>query len=481
MWTTDTEAAGSPPLVGVTPRRRLSLAGDERLARLIKDGSEEAFAALYERYYQRLYRYCRSMLRNGADAEDALQSTFAGAYVALAEGRRDAPMRPWLYRIAYNESVSTLRRRRPEAPLVEANELAGVSVEERTSERARLALLVADLGELAERQRGALVMRELSGLSHEEIAVALGVGVGAAKQTIFEARQSLAEFAQGRAMACEDICRAVSDGNGRALRGRKIRAHLRDCAACTAFEDAIPARSRDLRAIAPPLSTFAAASLLRRALGAGSTHGTSGGAGVAAGAAGKTAAVALTAKAVASVAVVATAAVGVTGVVRSIEHSQSHATIAAQRSHAPRSAASRASNAGARSDAAARVERHATNRAADALASANHSSRARGHARGREAHVASPAIQTRVARGHATTKLPAPLKQQVAANHSASPQARSVAGSHVKPVARSGSQTTRTTTSHSTAVKRLTHDVKHPAATAPAGTTKRSQTSSNRS
>ena len=457
MWTTDTRTAVSPPIVGVTPPRRLSLAGDERLARLVRDGSEDAFAALYERYHQRLYRYCRSMLRNDADAQDALQSTFAGAYTALADGRRDAPMRPWLYRIAYNESVSMLRRRRPEASLVEANELPSASAEQRASERARLALLVADLGELAERQRGALVMRELSGLSHEEIAVALGVSIGAAKQTIFEARRSLAEFAQGRAMACDDVCRAVSDGNGRVLRGRKVRAHLRDCASCAAFAGAIPARSRDLRAIAPPLSMFAAASLLRRALGTCSGHTTGSGTGVAAGAAGKAATVAVAAKALASVAVVATAAVGVSGVVRSLVHSPSRPAAVAVRSHGTAAAPLRApSRIPASASRATAVKPHAAANVDHSTARATRTSSARGHAHGR-ASSATPVGSAHVEQAAHATSAPgrtksksvhqrpysAPIKRGIArARSRRAPAARdrraATARSRVTPTARPG-------------------------------------------
>jgi RNA polymerase sigma factor (sigma-70 family) len=288
MWTMDTELA--PPLLSVRAApKRLTLSGDERLAQLIRRGDEAAFAALYERYYQRLYRYCRSMLHNDADAQDALQSTFAGVFSALSQGRRNAPMRPWLYRIAYNESVSVMRRRRPEVALTDAHEIPATSTEELVAGRARLALLVADLRELTERQRGALVMRELSGLSHEEIATVFDISVGAAKQTIFEARRSLAEFAEGRAMACDAVCRAVSEGNGRVLRGRKLRAHLRECGSCAAFAAAIPSRSRDLRAIAPPLSAVAAAGLLRRSLAAGSGHSAGGGGAAATGAGAATA------------------------------------------------------------------------------------------------------------------------------------------------------------------------------------------------
>ncbi len=203
----------------------------------------------------------------------------------------------------------------------------------------RLSLLVADLSELPERQRGALVMRELSGLSHEEIAFALGTSVGAAKQTIFEARRSLLEFREGRAMVCEHVRRTISDADGRALRGRRVRAHLRDCSGCAAFAAAIPARGADLRAIAPPLPAVAAAGLFARSLGAGSGHGGASAGGLAAGAAGKTVGVAFAAKAIAGVAIVAivaTATVGVTGVLRHTVHTtrQPPATRTAPTRHA---------------------------------------------------------------------------------------------------------------------------------------------------
>ena len=297
----------------------LPLSGDERLARLAGDGSERAFAALYERYHQPLYRYCRSMVRHDADAQDALQSTFANAFSALVRGRRDAPLRPWLYRIAHNEAITLIRRRRPEIDLEAAGDQPTPSAADVAGERARLALLVADLAELTERQRGALVMRELGGLSHAEIESALQMAAGTAKQTILEARRSLAEFAQGRAMICDDICRAISDGSGRTLRARRIRAHLRDCAGCAAFAAAIPARSRDLRALTPPLPAAAAAGLLSRALGAGSTHaGGSGTSATAAGLATKTAGLTLSTKVLAGAAAVVTAAAGTTGAVTAL-------------------------------------------------------------------------------------------------------------------------------------------------------------------
>jgi RNA polymerase sigma factor (sigma-70 family) len=306
--------------------------GDERLARLAAAGHERAFAVVYQRYYQPLYRYCRSILRNDADAQDALQSTFAAAFAALGRGQLDAPIRPWLFRIAYNEAVSALRRRRPTAELSAASGGWTESTEDRAAERAELRMLLRDLHKLSERQRSALVMRELSGLSHEKIAIALGTSVGTAKQTIYEARRSLFEFAEGREMPCDEIRRTISDADGRALRGRRVRAHLRECEACAEFAEAISERRVELRALTPALPT-AAAGLLEHIVGAGSGHGAGAGlVGLATATAGKTAAAALTTNALAGMAVVAGATVGVTVGIGSFVH-------AADRGHTSRTVA----------------------------------------------------------------------------------------------------------------------------------------------
>jgi RNA polymerase sigma factor (sigma-70 family) len=293
------------------PSVRLRFAGDERLAKLAGSGSEAAFTLLFQRFHQPLYRYCRSLLGDDADAQDALQTTFTQALVALREGRRTAPIRPWLYRIAHNESVSLLRRRRPMRELpVESVLASDRSPHEVMEERARLTTLMADLEDLPERQRGALVMRELSGLPHEEIAQALGISVGAAKQTVLEARRSLQEFERGRSMRCEEIQEMVSDGDRRTLRSRQVRAHLRDCAACRAFAGAIPARRAALSAASPALPVATAASILGRLTGTGSGHG-GGGVSLAAGATGKAASVGAAVKTMATgAAIVAAAAIG---------------------------------------------------------------------------------------------------------------------------------------------------------------------------
>jgi RNA polymerase sigma factor (sigma-70 family) len=309
---------------------RLRVFGDDGLVRLlVAGGSERAFAALYERHHRALYRYCRSIVRDEHDAQDVLQTTMARAFGSLRKGPPDAPLRAWLFRIAHNEAISLLRARRPTAPLDEADHFAGSSVEGSVEERMRLALLVADLGYLPERQRSALVMRELSGLSHAEIACALGVSLSGAKQAICEARVGLQEFAKGREMGCAEIQRLISDADGRKLRGRAVRAHLRSCGDCRALADAIGQRRCDLAALAPALPAATAPGLLARLFGGGG-HASGGGAtATAAATTGKATSGALAGKLAAGAVVLATVAVGAPNIV---EHVSKHSAAGANHS-----------------------------------------------------------------------------------------------------------------------------------------------------
>jgi RNA polymerase sigma factor (sigma-70 family) len=421
------------------------LLGDDRLVRLAAAGHDRAFAVVYERHHQALYRYCRSILRNDADAQDALQSTFTSAFAALRRGGPNAPIRPWLFRIAHNEAVSALRRRRPTVELSDATDFQTTSVEDQVAERGRMDLLLCDLRELHDRQRSALVMRELSGLSHEEIALALETSVGAAKQAIYEARRSLFEFAEGRAMSCDEIRRTISDADGRLLRSRRVRAHLRECTACATFAAAITTRQRELRALVPGLPAAAATGLLWRVAGVGSTHATgSGMAGLAIGGAGKTAGAALAANALAGVAVVASATVGVTlGVDRLTQDSSRaragrHGTPAARSLAAPRrtpvlavSPATRAVNRGAHPSAqlmkSSAVPRTTTPRGAAgrkpssvaAGAGASPARTAPGHATGSASPISASPGHSGAAPGHSATTSTSPGHSGAAPGHSA--------------------------------------------------------------
>jgi hypothetical protein len=153
------------------------------------------------------------------------------------------------------------------------------------------------------------VMRELSGLSYSEIGSAFGTSSAAAKQTVYEARSALHEIAGGREMDCESVRQALSANDGRVLRGRKLRAHLRHCAGCRDFRAGIGQRRSDLAALAPPLPALAAAGLLQSLVG-GSGGSVGGGIlGLLGGGGGKTLATSGALKA--GAALLATAAVGV--------------------------------------------------------------------------------------------------------------------------------------------------------------------------
>lgn len=287
----------------------LKLAGDDRLADLAAAGDERAFAAIFERHHQALYRYCRSITQNAEDAADALQSTMLRALRALPGEKRTIALKPWLFRIAHNESITLLRRRRPQAEVGdEVPGLMAAGPEVGADVRARVQALFEDLRELPERQRSALVMRELSGLSYDEIAAALRTSTGAATQAVFGARKALLEFAEGRDTACDEIQRQISRRDGRVLASRKIRAHVRDCEPCSAFKAQIAARERDFQALAPPLPAVAAAAILQGLQGGG---GLGGGGGLsAAGAAGGSGQAAASAVAVKLAPLVAAVAAG---------------------------------------------------------------------------------------------------------------------------------------------------------------------------
>jgi RNA polymerase sigma factor (sigma-70 family) len=285
------------------------LLSDERLTRRAVGGDERAFAAIFQRYHQSLYRFCLTIVGNPDDAQEALQNTMTKVLRALPGEEREIDLKPWLYRIAHNESIDLLRRRR-EARELDVEQVApGYGLTEDVATRERLRRLIADLQELPERQREVLVMRELAGLDFEEIGSALSTSGAVARQTLYEARQSLRQMEAGREMSCDAVQRALSDGDGRVARRRDIRAHLRSCAGCRSFRDEIGARQRDLAALSP-LPAIAAAGMLQGMIG-GTGAAASGGLAVAlGGGAAKSIGASAAAKGVATVAVAA--AIGVT-------------------------------------------------------------------------------------------------------------------------------------------------------------------------
>jgi RNA polymerase sigma factor (sigma-70 family) len=251
---------------------------DEELVRRVRRRDQRAFEAIYARYQEPLYRYCHSIMRHREDAEEAFQATMLSAYQALTTGEeREIALRPWLYRIAHNACISALRKRpRHAAAELSGLEAAPEDVGARTEMAEDLRQLQRDLAELPEAQRSALVMRELGGLSHVEIGRALNEDPAAVKQLIYGARGALYDLAAGRDLACASVRRTLSDGDGRSLRGRGLRAHLRACAGCRSWQAGLHARPAMLSALTPVLSAAAFAQIFEAVTGAAAAAGIGG-------------------------------------------------------------------------------------------------------------------------------------------------------------------------------------------------------------
>jgi RNA polymerase sigma factor (sigma-70 family) len=269
--TTAAVQSGGTPAAGL-----FRLWPDVYLVRSASHGERRAFAAIFDRYYPELYRYCRAILGDEEEAADALQNTMVKVLQALPGEERSIVLRPWLYRIAHNEAISMLRRVEQTAELDEEAAIDHAeSLESHVESRDRLRTLVSDLEAVPERQRGALVMRGLSGMKYSEIAAAFGTSSAVARQTVYEARVALREMTEGRENSCDAVREKLSENDGRALRGRKLRAHLRHCSECRTFRAGIKQRGADSSALAPPVPVLAAGGLLKSILGSG--HGGGGG------------------------------------------------------------------------------------------------------------------------------------------------------------------------------------------------------------
>jgi RNA polymerase sigma factor (sigma-70 family) len=170
---------------------------DDRLVARVRAGSDEAYAVIVRRYREPLVAFAARLAGGShADAEDIVQDALMRALPALRASDRPMALRPWLYMIVRNRAFDHHRRRRPTdgderlslvpAP-AHADPAAGAVARE------QLDLVVAEIGRLPERQRLALVRRELGGASHRELASELGTSIGATKSLLVRARTSLAE------------------------------------------------------------------------------------------------------------------------------------------------------------------------------------------------------------------------------------------------------------------------------------------------
>ena len=168
----------------------LSTQSDERLVDLVRAGSEAAFETIVERYRRALMRYV-SRLLPPERAEDVVQQALVKAYEAMHRDGAELNLKPWLYRIAHNTALNALRDRGLHHDELDER-IDGVERPDQALERTQgLRDVLVAVQALPERQRDAVLLRELEGRSYEEIALALGVTDGAVRQLLNRARNSL--------------------------------------------------------------------------------------------------------------------------------------------------------------------------------------------------------------------------------------------------------------------------------------------------
>jgi RNA polymerase sigma-70 factor (ECF subfamily) len=191
----------------VTPTTSISTGFDESaLVAQAKAGDQNAFAELVQRYERKIYRLAKNITRNDEDAEDVLQDAFLKAYTHLDNFKGDSKFYTWIVRIAVNEALMRLRKRKTDrsVPLDEPVELGEETVqreiavwednpEQQYSQEEWRKILDEAVESLKPDFRTVFVLRDIEELSTEETAETLGISVPAVKSRLLRARLALRE------------------------------------------------------------------------------------------------------------------------------------------------------------------------------------------------------------------------------------------------------------------------------------------------
>ena len=178
---------------------------DLLIVQRVQAGDKLAFNLLVNKYHRRVARLLTRMVRNQEDIEDVVQETFIKAYRAIGNFRGDSAFYTWIYRIAINTAKNLLvtQGRRP-STLKESNDgdsetfednaaLSNIDTPESLYQTKQIGEAVNEaMAALPEELRSAIVMREIDGLSYEEIAAAMDCPIGTVRSRIFRARESIA-------------------------------------------------------------------------------------------------------------------------------------------------------------------------------------------------------------------------------------------------------------------------------------------------
>ena len=221
---------------------------DDKLVAAVCAGDDDAFARLFGRYHERITAYVGRMVGDREHAQELAQEAFVSALHRLRESGEGIAFKPWIYRIAHNAAVDHLRSRARRGVHVEFDtvEVAGGASEHYASRmhgpeaavetRQAIEHLQGAFGGLSETHHEILVLRELEGLSYDDIGKRLGMSRSQVESTLFRARRRLEteyeELASGaRCDAVQDILERGSATSG-IREGRRVAQHLAHCRRC---------------------------------------------------------------------------------------------------------------------------------------------------------------------------------------------------------------------------------------------------------
>lgn len=195
---------------------------DERelIARLQKR-DEAAFEELIRQYEKKVYSLCFRMCGNSEDAEEAAQDAFLALWRGIGRFRQESSLSTWIYRLATNACIDTLRRRKKQSGSVSLDdeELFVDAVDtspqpqETVEHRETQKLLQEGLSALPEEYRKVLILREIEGLSYTEIAESASIELGTVKSRISRGRSLLRNFLSGNGNFFEIASSKVTECN----------------------------------------------------------------------------------------------------------------------------------------------------------------------------------------------------------------------------------------------------------------------------
>jgi RNA polymerase sigma factor (sigma-70 family) len=239
-------------------RLREDSRSDAELVAAAVAGDRGAFAAIYDRYADRLHDFCWSLLRDRDEAADATQDAFLVAAERLGQLRDPGRLRPWLYAVARSQALHRVRARRRVAPEAEVTDRPDTAASpERAAEQADLRELVWNAAAgLSERDRALLDLHLRHGLEGAELGEAMGIPASHAYVLLSRLRDQV-ERALGALLVarlgrrdCAELSRLLAGWDGRfsPLIRKRVARHVDDCDAC----------GERRRAVASPLALLAA-------------------------------------------------------------------------------------------------------------------------------------------------------------------------------------------------------------------------------